>query len=170
MKTIIKTRRLILRKATTDDAPFFFELLNSPKWLKYVGNKNIKTLQDAKTYIKERLLRSYTRHGFGLYVMQLNSSGIAIGINGFVKRDYLEYADIGFALLPTYDRRGYSYEAARAVLQYGKDQLGFTTVHAITSKENIASQSLLKKLGFKFTSHIIEPVIRDEICLFSKSE
>jgi [ribosomal protein S5]-alanine N-acetyltransferase len=158
-----------MREACTDDKHFFFELLNTPKWLKYIGDKNIKTPEDAEKYVTERLIKSYKRHGFGLYVMQLASNGIAIGISGFVKRDYLEYADIGFALLPAYEQQGFSYEAALSVLQYGRDQLGFSTIQAITSKENIASQSLLKKLGFKFTSHIIEPVSRDEICLFSNS-
>lgn len=98
----------------------------------------------------------------------MKESHTPIGLCGFLKRDYLDAEDIGFALLPEYERKGYTYEAASAVLNYGENQLGLTKVYAITSKDNIASQKLLKKLGLSFKSHINEPSTNEELSFYSR--
>lgn len=167
-KIILNTNRLILREAEPTDNQFFFDLLNSPKWLQYIGDRGIKTLKNAENYIKDKLIYSYRSHGYGLYVYELKESHMPIGICGFIKRDYLDSEDIGFALLPEHERKGYTFEISIAVLDYGKKNLGITKVYAITSKNNIASQKLLKKLGFNFKSYINEPDTNEEISLYVK--
>jgi RimJ/RimL family protein N-acetyltransferase len=167
-RTILTTERLILRIADDSDTHFIYNLLNSPKWLQYIGDRGIKSLDDAGDYINNKLVRSYAENGYGLYVMVLKDSKIPIGICGFVKRDYLDEVDIGFAIQEDYERNGFTYEAAIATLKYAETVLNFNKVYAITSKDNIASQNLLKKLGFEFTSYINEPVSNEEISLFTR--
>jgi [ribosomal protein S5]-alanine N-acetyltransferase len=167
-KIILNTKRLVLREAESSDNQFFYELLNSPKWLKYIGDRGIKTLKNAEDYISDKLINSYKTNGYGLYVYELKESHIPIGICGFIKRDYLDSEDIGFALLPEYERKGYTYEIAAAVLDNGNEKLGLKKVYAITSKDNVASQELLKKLGFNFKSILNEPDSNKEISLYLK--
>jgi RimJ/RimL family protein N-acetyltransferase len=167
-KIILNTKRLNLREAKLSDNQFIYDLLNTPKWLKYIGDRGIKTLKNAEDYINDKLINSYKTNGFGLYVFELKDLNIPIGLCGFIKRDYLDSEDIGFALLPEYERKGYTYEAAIAVLKYGENNFGFKKVYAITSKDNIASQELLKKLGFTFKSFITEPSTKEELSFYSK--
>jgi [ribosomal protein S5]-alanine N-acetyltransferase len=167
-KIIINTERLILREAEPSDNQFFFDLLNTPKWIKYIGDRGIKTLNDAEKYISDKLINSYKTNGYGLYVYELKESNIPIGICGFIKREYLDSVDIGFALLPEYERKGYTYEIAVAVLDNGKEKLGSKKVCAITSKDNVASQELLKKLEFNFKSYVYEPDTNEELPLYSR--
>ena len=167
-KTILTTDRLLLRVAHISDKHFIYNLLNSPKWLKYIGDRGIKSLENAAEYINEKLIGSLSKSGYGLYVMALKDSKIPIGICGFVKREYLDEVDIGFAIQEEYERNGFTYEAAIAILDYGKLVLNFNKVYAITSKDNTASQNLLLKLGFEFASFIIEPASNEEISLFKR--
>ena len=145
---ITETKRLFIDEASTDDAYFFFRLMNSPGWLTYIGNRNIKSETDAVTYITEKIIKSYADNGFGLYVMKLKENNEPNGICGFLKRDYLPHADIGFALSPDYENKGFMFEAAESVLQYGFSHLSFTEVLAIIYSTNTKSQWLLSKLGF----------------------
>ena len=168
-KIILRTERLILREAELSDSQFFYELLNSVKWLKYIGDRGIRTLNDAEKYINDKLIKSYKTNGFGLYVYELKDSHTPIGICGFIKRDYLDSIDIGFALLPEYERQGYTFEISTAVLRYGDETLGIKKVVAITTKDNIASQGLLKKLGFHFNSYTDEPDTGEELALYSNN-
>ncbi len=165
---LLETERLILREAELTDHEFFLNLLNTPKWKQYIGDRGIKTNEDSKIYIQDRLIKNYRANGFGFYVMVSKESESPIGICGFVKRDFLEYQDFGFALLPAYERQGYTYEASLPTLKYGESDLSFTTILAITSKDNIASQKLLEKLGFESKSTIIEPSSNEELSLYSK--
>jgi ribosomal-protein-alanine N-acetyltransferase len=166
-KIILRTKRLILREAELSDSKFFFDLLNTEKWLKYIGDRGIKTLDDAEKYINDKLIKSYRTNGFGLFVYELKDSHLPIGICGFIKRDYLDSVDIGFALLPKYERQGYTFEISDAVMKFGRRTLGLNKVFAITTKDNVASQELLKKLGFNFKSYINEPETNEKLSLYS---
>jgi [ribosomal protein S5]-alanine N-acetyltransferase len=166
-KIILDTKRLILREAEISDSKFFFDLLNTEKWLKYIGDRGIKTLDDAEKYINDKLIKSYRTNGFGLYVYELKKSNIPIGICGFIKRDYLDSVDIGFALLPEYERKGYTFEISHSIMKHGRETLGLNKVVAITTKDNLASQELLKKLGFNFKSYINEPETNEKLSLYS---
>ncbi len=156
MKIIAQTERLTLRELVADDAVFINEILNTPKFLQYIGDRGVRTAEQAADYIESRFRKGYADHGFGLYAAELND-GTLVGICGFVRRDSLDGPDLGFAFLPEFERKGYGLESATAMLEYGKDQLGFQTVFAITSLDNDASGRLLEKLGFEFDTVIDTP-------------
>jgi len=144
----IVTERLTLREVTHDDAAFILELLNTPKFIKYIGDRGARSIDDALRYIDERYLASYRDNGYGLYGVVENASGALIGACGFVRRDTLPGPDIGFSFLPEFEGKGYGFESAAAVMKYGREVLGFDQVLAITSLDNHASEKLLTKLGF----------------------
>jgi RimJ/RimL family protein N-acetyltransferase len=145
-RVIAETERLIIREMTTDDAAFVLELINTPKFHKYIADRGVRTVQQAELYIQERFSANYERNGFGMLAVCLHD-GTPVGNCGFVRRDTLPGPDIGFAFLPEYEGNGYAVEAARAMMQWGKEQPGFTDVYAITTPDNAASIRLLEKLG-----------------------
>ena len=164
---ILETERLILRHLSTDDAPFILELLNEPSFLRYIGDKGVRTIEDACLYILNGPLESYERYGFGLYLVELKESGLPIGISGLVKRPALTDADIGFAFLPAYWSKGYAVESAAAVLAYGREILGLNRILAITSPDNEMSAKLLGKIGLRFDRMIRLSEDQPEIKLLS---
>jgi RimJ/RimL family protein N-acetyltransferase len=163
---VLETDRLILRWLSTDDAEFILELLNEPSFLRFIGDKGVRTLEDARNYILNGPVDMYNRLGFGLYLTELKEGGIPIGICGLIKRDGLEDVDIGFAFLPRFWAKGYAYEAASAVMAYGKDVLGLKRIVAITSPDNDASRKLLEKLGLRFEHMIRLSEETEEVRLF----
>lgn len=152
MARVLETDRLALRHMTLDDAPFILQLVNEPSFLRYIGDKGVRDLDDAKGYIETGPLRSYDEFGFGLLLVALQGDGTPIGMCGLLKRDTLPDVDIGFAYLPAYWAQGYAYEAATAVLRYGYEQLGIPRIVAVTAVDNVASIRLLEKLGLRFDS------------------
>lgn len=147
---IVETERLTLRRLTVDDAEFVFALLNEPSWLRFIGDKGVRTLEDARAYIENGPLAMYQRFGFGLYVTERRTDGVPMGMCGLIKRDGLDDVDIGFAFLPAYWGRGYAFEAAAAVMEYGRNVIGLTRIVAITAPDNESSARLLEKLGLRF--------------------
>ena len=147
---ILKTQRLILSKISEDDAGFIYELVNDPDWLRYIGDKDIHDLKDARSYIKNVSMVSYEQHGYGPYLVRLKEGKIRIGISGLFKRDYLDHPDVGFAFLPAYRNKGYATESAAAVLNYGYASLNLTKILAITSRDNDSSARVLEKIGLQF--------------------
>jgi RimJ/RimL family protein N-acetyltransferase len=133
---ITETERLILRKLSTADAAFIFDLLNQPSFIKFIGDRGVRNLEDANRYILQGAVTSYERFGFGLYLTLLKENQIPIGICGLVKRETLKDADIGFAFLPQYWSKGYAFESASAVLAYAKNTLGLKRVLGITAPDN----------------------------------
>ena len=166
---ILETERTILRELTADDAEFMLDLLNQPSFIKYIGDRNVRSVGESREFIETRYRASYAQHGFGLYAVELKETGEVIGINGFVKRDSLPDADIGFAFLPQFERHGYAFESAKAVLEYGRNVLNFERVLAITSQDNESSGRLLEKLGFAFESLIEQPPDTEKLKLFAKN-
>ena len=145
---MLETARLTIRRFTTDDAPFVYALYNDPDFLHYIGDRGVHSVADARAYIEAGPIASYARHGFGLYVVELKSTGEPIGVCGILKRDSLDAPDLGFAFLPDYRSRGYAGEAARSVLAFARGTLRLTRILAITSPGNAISMALLRKLGF----------------------
>jgi RimJ/RimL family protein N-acetyltransferase len=150
---VIQTDRLNLRKLTLDDAGFIVQLVNSPGWLEFIGDRNIKTLEAAEEYLTTGPVKSYQENGFGLWMVELKS-GEPIGMCGLLKRDTLEHPDIGFAFMPEYMGKGYAYEAAAATIAYAKEQLNLSEIAAITIPGNVRSIKLLEKIGMKCTRQI----------------
>jgi RimJ/RimL family protein N-acetyltransferase len=154
--TFITTDRLEIRYITGEDFHFIFRLLNEPSWIKYIGDKGIKTEDDAKNYIETGPLQMYKDYGFGLYLVTLKETGVPIGLCGLIKRPSLDNIDLGYAFLPEFTGKGYAFEATKAVLQYGKEQLSIDKIVAITTTDNVSSEKVLLKLGFTFDSLINE--------------
>jgi ribosomal-protein-alanine N-acetyltransferase len=147
---LIETPRLALHRLTTDDADFILELLNEPSFLRFIGDKGVRTREDACRYILAGPMASYDRFGFGLYRVQLKTGGEPVGMCGLLKRDSLADVDVGFAFLPRFWSRGFAFESACAVLAHGRQTWGLKRILAITSPDNEASIRLLAKLGFRF--------------------
>lgn len=163
---VLETDRLVLRRMSTEDADFMLGLLNEPSWLRFIGDRGVRTREDARAYILKGPVDMYDRLGFGLYIAELKEEGVPIGICGLVKRDFLEDVDLGFALLPGFWGQGYAYEAASAVMEHGKGALGLKRIVAITNPENHNSIRLLEKLGFQFDQMIRTQADGPEIRLF----
>jgi RimJ/RimL family protein N-acetyltransferase len=165
--TLFETDRLALRHVCTDDAAFMRELVNEPSWLRFIGDRRVRTLEDAESYIARSFQATYERLGFGLYLVELKEDGAAAGICGLVKRDYLDDVDIGFAFLPRYWGKGYAYEAAEATLRHAREALGLARVAAITVPENDSSVRLLERLGMRLERTITPPGEDEKLRLYA---
>jgi ribosomal-protein-alanine N-acetyltransferase len=165
---ILETERLRLRQLAPDgDAEFVLRLLNEPSFIRNIGDRGVRTLDDARAYISNGPVASYEKHGFGLWLIELKETCAPAGICGLLKRDALEDVDIGYSLVPEYWSRGYALEAASAVLAYARERLGLRRVVAITDAENQSSIRLLEKLGFSFERMVRLPGDAAELKLFS---
>lgn len=161
-----ETDRLLLRPTTVQDAPLVLEMLNMPKWLKFIGDRNVKTLEEAREYIKTRMLPQLERLGYSNYTMITKSDRSQIGTCGLYDREGLEGIDIGFALLPKYEGQGYGFEAAERIKEAAFEEFEIDELQGITAQENSASQKLLIKLGFKQIGTTRLPNEKEELFLF----
>lgn len=166
----IETERLVLIPTTEADTSFIFELLNTPKWLKYIGDRNINSLDDAKSYISNKILPQFEQSGFGTYTVIKKSDQKKIGTCGLYDREGLEGVDLGFAFLPEFEKNGYAYEASNRILEIAFDRLNFDEIKAITTKDNTSSQRLLEKLNFRHEGKIKLSEEGDEMLLFKRKK
>ena len=150
MTLVLETPRLRLTHLSEADAPFILELLNEPAFLRDIGDKNVRTAEDACPYLREGPIASYAQHGFGLYRIELKTTREPLGMCGILKRGVLQHPDLGYALLQRHWARGYAIEAAAATMSYASEQLGLDPILAITAPENPSSIRVLEKLGFQF--------------------
>lgn len=155
--TTILTDRLYLAPVSLDDAAFILELQNMPKWLKFIGDRNLRTVEDAELYIKAKMLGHFQEHSYGNYVVYQKEGDEKVGTCGLFNRPGLEVVDIGFALLPQYEGLGYGYESASALLDHAANNLKLKKVSAIALPENKASVHLIIKLGMKFIKKVKLP-------------
>ncbi len=167
--TIIETARLELRELTADDAAFMLDLLNQPSFIENIGDRGVRTLDEARAYIENGAVVSYARNGFGLYLVVVKESGDAAGICGLVKRDGLDDVDIGFAFLPRYWKKGYAVESAAAVKDYAATVVGLRRLVAITSPGNQPSIRVLERIGLAFEKMIRLSARGEELKLFSSA-
>ncbi len=178
---VIQTERLALRRLDLNDAEFILDLLNQQSFIRHIGDKGVRNLEDARNYLVSGPLESYRRFGFGLYLLclraqsatvplhapnatptsrpegarsSLRAASLSIGICGLVKRETLRDVDVGFALLPQYAGHGYATESARAVLAHGRETLGLDRIVGITAPDNRASIAVLEKIGLRFEGTI----------------
>ena len=164
---VLSTQRLHLREIETHDAAFIVELLNDPSWLRFIGDKNVRTRADAQRYIEEGPRAMYRRLGFGLYLVELRGTGEPTGICGLIRRAGLDDVDLGFAFLPRHCGKGYAFESSLAMLGYAREVLALPRVVAITSRENVRSARLLARLGFRFERDIRLTADADELALYA---
>ena len=164
---ILNTARLGIRELTSADAPFILALLNDPAFIEHIGDRGVRTVDDAASYIDRGPRASYAQHGFGLWLVELTDAGTPIGICGVLKRDALPEPDIGFAFLPAYRSQGYAVEAGSAVRDYARDTLRIPRLLAIVSPANASSIRLLERLGFVLDRPIVMPGESKEVKLYA---
>ncbi len=163
----MKRSDLSLRRFNLDDAAFAYALVNDPAWIQHIGDRNVKSLEDARGYLAKGPMAMYEKTGFGMWVVTLQSTGEAIGTCGLIKRDSLVDIDIGFAFLPQFRGQGYAVESAMAVLEYGRSSVGLKRIVAIVSPANQPSIRILERLGLRFERMITMPGETEEIFLYA---
>ena len=163
---ILQTQRLTLRELTFDDADFILVLLNDPDFIHFIGDRNVRSVEDARKYLKGPL-DSYERNGFGLWMAEDKANQTPLGMCGLIKRDSLPDVDIGYAFLPGFRSQGYAFEAASASIAFARDTLKLGRLLAIVSPENERSIRLLEKLGMKFERMFTMPNETEELKLFA---
>ncbi len=168
-KYILETERLRLRELALSDAPFIVELVNSPGWLKFIGDRNIKTIDQTKTYLENGPIKSYHDNGFGLWLAETKDTNTPIGMCGILKRETLDHPDLGFAFLPEFIGKGYGFEAASATVAFANEKLKLPMLSAITVPYNQKSIRLLEKVGMKFSKRICFPNNAEELLLYQMS-
>ena len=166
MKTF-ETDRLILKPTTLADAEFIRRLYNSPKWIKFIGDRQLNTVKDAENYMQTKLIPQMERLGYGTYTIIRKSDGEKVGSCGLYDREGVNGIDIGFALLPDFEKKGYAFESVNYLKEIGFSNLKLKQISGITSKKNKASQDLLIKIGLKFEKTIILPNETEEILLLT---
>jgi ribosomal-protein-alanine N-acetyltransferase len=163
---VTETERLTMRWLGADDARFVHALMNDAGWLRYIGDRGIRSIEDARAYINERLLSQCVRLGYGLNRVALRATDTPIGICGLVKRDWLDVADLGYAFLPEFRGRGCATEAAAAVLDHARDELGLHRIAAIVSPDNHDSIRVLERVGMSFERRVTPPEQSNEVCVY----
>jgi len=152
---VLETERLVLREVAEADAAFVLDLLNSAGFIENIGDRGVRTQDEACGYIRERVIGSYQAHGFGMWLVEVAKR--PVGLAGLVKRDGLDDPDVGYAFIADAWGRGYAQEAAAAVVRHARGKLGIGKLAAITSPENYASMAVLRKIGFDFRGMIVLP-------------
>jgi RimJ/RimL family protein N-acetyltransferase len=163
---VCETPRLRLRYLELQDAPFILELLNESEFIRNIGDRGVRTLEDARGYIQSGAVTGYHNGGLGLFLVELKQDGRSVGVCGLLKRDYLQDVDVGFALHRGFRGHGYAFEAAQAVIRHGREVLGLGRIVAITSPDNQASIKLLRRLGLEFERTLRAPDVNRETSLF----
>jgi ribosomal-protein-alanine N-acetyltransferase len=162
-----ETDRLILKPTTLVDAEFIRSLYNSPKWIEFIGDRQLKTVKDAQNYIQTKLMPQMEQLGYGTYTIIRKSDGEKVGSCGLYDREGVKGIDIGFALLPDFERKGYAYESVNSLKEIGFNDFKLNQISGITSKKNKASQDLLMKIGLNFEKKITLPNQTQEILLYT---
>ena len=163
---VYETERLLLRPTSLEDASFILELFNSPKWLKYIGDRNVRNLTQSREYIQNRILAQYERLGYSNFSVIRKSDLAKIGTCGLYDREGMDGIDIGFAFLPQYEGRGYAFEAASKIMELAFTDFGIAELKAITTKYNFASQKLLGKLGMLQSGTMTLPGDDEELFVY----
>lgn len=166
MSKTYETERLLIKLVDIDDAEFLLQLLNTEKWLKNIGDRNVHSLGDAQKYVREKNLPQIERLGFGNAVVILKSNSEKIGTVGLYDREGIDGVDIGFAFLEEHEGKGYAYESAKKIMDVGINEFGIKKVSAITLPENFSSIKLIEKLGLKFKEVVRIPNDTEDLNLY----
>ena len=165
----LETERLLLRRVSLDDADLMLAVWNDPAFIRNVGDRGVRSIEEAHEAMEKGAFKLYTDYGYGPYAMVLRDSGERIGICGLFKRDNLEHPDIGFAVLPGFCGQGLAGEAAFAVLGHARDDLALRELTAIVSPGNAPSIGLIEKLGLTYSGMIRMPGDDEDVCLYRMS-
>lgn len=169
MTCILETERLRLREFNLADSPFIIELLNSEGWLRFIGDRNVRTTEQAIKYLESGPIKSYTTFGYGLSMVELIGDGTPVGMCGILNRDTLEYPDIGFAFLPAFNGKGYAFEMVTGILKYADEKVGLSKIAAIVVPDNARSIHLLERTGFEYERMISFSGSNEQLCLYIRN-
>ncbi|GAA5091433.1 GNAT family N-acetyltransferase [Chryseobacterium ginsengisoli] len=153
-----------------EDGEFILDLYNRPKFIQFIGDRNLKTITDAENYIQNRFLPQMEKLGFGNYLMITKDENQKVGAVGIFEREGLDVVDIGFSLLDEFEGKGYAYEAAIKVKSIGMDDFGLKKISAITTKDNFSSQRLIEKLGLTFQKFVNIPGDPEELMYYETED
>jgi len=167
-KVIHETDRLQMRELAVDDAAFILELVNEPAWLRFIGDRNVHSLEDARGYITRGPMASYAKNGFGLWAVVLRSTAESVGMCGLIRRESLPHVDLGFAFLARHRGHGYAREAAAAVVELARTRFQLDRLLAITDPDNTASRAVLEHAGLAFERHFTWSELGKEQALYAK--
>ena len=167
--SVVETERLALRELAESDDAFVLELVNEPDWIRFIGDKKVRTLEDARRYLREGPIASYRKNGFGLWAVETKSSRETTGVCGLIRRPELEDVDLGFAFLARFRGKGYAREAAAACVQVARERFGLVRLVAITDPENQRSMRVLERIGFAFEKRWRKSPDAGELALFARS-
>ena len=163
---LLETERLSLRWLTLDDADLLLAVWNDPAFVRHVGDRGIRTIEETRSAMQEGAFHLYETYGYGPYRIALKDTDVAVGLCGLFRRDNLEIADIGYAVLPEHCGKGYAHEASMAVIDYARDVLGMQQLCSIVSPNNDASVHLIRKLGLRFERMHRLPDEEEDVCLY----
>jgi [ribosomal protein S5]-alanine N-acetyltransferase len=166
-RAVVETTRLVLRPFMLDDAAFIVELLNSPGWQRWIGDRKVHTIDDAQIYLRNGPIKQQAEYGYALWAVDRRADGTTVGMCGLVRREGLPDADIGYALLPQHERQGYAREAAQATLDFAFRTADLARVLAITDPANAASSRLLESIGLRFERTVQLPKIDGPSSLYA---
>ncbi len=161
-----ETERLLIRPMSLEDADLIFEMYNMPRFIKFIGDRHIKTISDAENYIKDKFLPQFERVGFGNYLIVLKEGNQKIGAVGIFEREGLDVVDIGFSVLEKFEGKGLMFEAAQKIKSVGMEDFGLNKISAITVKDNFSSQKLIERLGLKFQKYVTLPNENEELMYY----
>ena len=151
---MLSSERLLIQPTSEEDAVMMYELMNTPSWLEYIGDRNIRSVDDAKSYIRSNIISQYERLGYSSFTISLALTNEKIGVCGLYDRESVDGIDLGFALFPQFAGQGFAFEACRKLMEAARDKFSLEELSAITSANNVKSKSLLKKLGFSIKKDI----------------
>jgi RimJ/RimL family protein N-acetyltransferase len=161
-----ETERLQLRLITIEDAAFILELFNSPNYIKFVGDRNVRTIEDAEKYLEIKILPHIEKFGYGTYIVIRKLDQVKIGMCGIYMRDEMEFPDIGFAFFPEFEGKGYGFESANFLKNIGFSEFGLHKIGGITVEYNHNSRKLLEKLGLKFIKNFFRKDDPEELMYY----
>ncbi len=166
---VLETARLRLRELAEEDAAFALELVNEPDWLRFIGDRGVRTLEDARKYLRDGPIASYRKNGFGLWAVEERSSGRLTGISGLIRRAELEDVDLGFAFLAQHRGKGFARESAAGVVELARERFGLARLVAITDPGNERSIRVLENIGFAFERRWRMPREEEGLSLYGQS-
>lgn len=165
----IETSRLKIRPVNVKDAIFILKLMNTPKWIQFIGDRNVRTVEDAENYIKEKALPQFEKVGYGNNVVIRKADNTKLGTCGVYHREGKDEPDIGFAFLPDFEGKGYAFEAASQIMVTSKIEFNLKELSAYTLEENNASKKLLERLEFHLKGKGKLPNNDDELLHYHRS-
>jgi RimJ/RimL family protein N-acetyltransferase len=166
-ESTLQTERLSLRRLTLEDADLMLAVWNDPAFYKYVGDRGIRTREQAQEAMAAGALQLYENYGYGPFRVALRESDQPIGICGLFRREGFDDPDIGWSVLPDHGGKGFAFEAGTAVLNYAFEELALNYVVAFISAENMPSIGLAKKLGLRYERMTRMVGDEEDVCLYS---